>query len=57
MLIRLISLVILFYSINNGYFLHAENNTFIFPKDKPSVFKKIEVKNKIIKKKNYFTKS
>ncbi len=56
MLIRLISLVILFYSINNGYFLHAENNTFIFPKDKPSVFKKIEVKNKIIKKKTILPK-
>ena len=46
MLIRIISLVILFFVLNYTSFLYAENDTFIYPRDKPSVFKKIEAQNK-----------
>ena len=41
MLIRLISLAILLLLINTNYISLADEN-FILPKDKPSVFKKIE---------------
>ena len=51
MLIRLISLVILFLSLNLSLFLYAENNTFIYPKNKPSIFKSIENKKNISKNK------
>ena len=40
MLIRLISLVILFITLQNSVVISVENNDFIYPKNKPSVFKK-----------------
>ena len=46
MLIRIISLVILFNIINVKLIFSAENNVFIYPKDKPSIFKKNILKKK-----------
>ena len=40
MLIRLISLVILFIALQSSVVISVENNDFIYPKNKPSVFKK-----------------
>ena len=40
MLIRLISLVILFITLQNSAVISVESNDFIYPKNKPSVFKK-----------------
>ena len=44
MLIRIISLVFLLTFINYDFLLSGENNKFIFPKDKPSIFKKVDQK-------------
>ena len=44
MLNRLISLVFLLIFISQGFLLSEENKTFIFPQDKPSIFKKIDQK-------------
>ena len=41
MLIRIISLVILLTLANNKIVFSSENIDFIYPKNKPSVFKKI----------------
>ena len=46
MLIRIISLVILFNVINSGLLYSAENADFIYPKKKPSIFKKVLLKKK-----------
>ena len=43
MLIRLISLVFLFTFFNKGIVFSVENNDFIYPLDKPSVFKKAKI--------------
>ena len=49
--IHLISLVIfLFLATNNSLVFSAESKDFIYPKDKPSVFKKSILKTKNIKK-------
>ena len=42
MLYRLISLVVLFNVINFTSLFTADNINFIYPKNKPSVFKKIK---------------
>ena len=49
MLIRLISLVFLFTIANSKMAFSLENNEFIYPQKKPSIFKKIfpKQKNKI----------
>ena len=44
MLIRIISLVFLLTFINYDFLLSGEKDKFIFPKDKPSIFKKIDQK-------------
>ena len=46
MLIRIISLVILLNIINVKLLYSVENNEFIYPKDKPSIFKKNILKKK-----------
>ena len=56
MLIRIISLVVLFVAISIPTFINAENAQFIYPKKKPSVFKKINkkilpIKRPVIKEK------
>ena len=56
MLIRIISLVVLFVAISIPTFINAENTEFIYPKKKPSVFKKINkkilpIKRPVIKEK------
>jgi soluble lytic murein transglycosylase len=43
MLIRLISLVFLFTLFNTGIVFSVENNDFIYPLNKPSVFKKAKI--------------
>ena len=48
MLIRLISLVFLFSGLNFHAIIYAENNDFIYPKNKPSIFKKLPPKPSII---------
>ena len=55
MLIRIISLVFLFTALNLSTVLSDEKSQFIYPKDKPSVFKKID-KSNIVKKKNTLPK-
>ena len=51
MLIRIISLVILFVISNATLVSALENNDFIYPKNKPSIFKKKITKNKVIPQK------
>ena len=46
MLIRIISLVILLNIVNINLILSVENNEFIYPKEKPSIFKKNLLKKK-----------
>ena len=48
MLIRLISLVILFINLNISNAFNAENNNFIYPQKKPSVFNKLNLKKNIL---------
>jgi soluble lytic murein transglycosylase len=55
MLIRIISLVFLFTTLNLSTVLSDEKTEFVYPKDKPSVFKKINT-SKIVKKKNTLPK-
>ena len=55
MLIRIISLVFLFTTLNLSTVLSNEKMQFIYPKDKPSVFKKINT-SKIVKNKNTLPK-
>jgi len=43
--IRLISLVFLFVFFKTNYAFSEENINFIYPKEKPSIFKKIKVAN------------
>ncbi len=50
MLIRIISLVILFLLLNISVLFPLENNDFIYPKEKPSVFKKKVDKNNLTPK-------
>ena len=49
MLIRIISLVILLNISTVGVIFSAENNGFIYPKKKPSIFKKTITKEKLLK--------
>ena len=51
MLIRIISLVILFVISKVTLVSTMENNDFIYPKNKPSIFKKNITKNKVIPQK------
>ena len=44
MLIRIISLLVLFVAISISTTINAEDGYFIYPKKKPSVFKKINKK-------------
>ena len=55
MLIRIISLVFLFTTLNLSTVLSDEKTEFVYPKDKPSVFKKINT-SKIVKNKNTLPK-
>ena len=55
MLIRIISLVFLFTTLNLSTVLSDEKTQFVYPKDKPSVFKKINT-SKIVKKKILYLK-
>ncbi len=48
MLIRIISLVILFINLNISNAFNAENNNFIYPQKKPSVFNKLNLKKNIL---------
>ena len=49
MLIRIISLVILFNISTIGTIFSVENNGFVYPKEKPSIFKKVIIKKKLPK--------
>ena len=50
MLYRIISLVILFVTFHHSYLISVENNDFIYPKNKPSIFKKIPIKKPLLEK-------
>ena len=50
MLIRIISLVFLLTHLITVAVISAENNDFIYPLSKPSVFKKINLKDQLLKK-------
>ena len=55
MLIRIISLVFLLIYTTTSVVISAENNDFIYPLNKPSVFKKLDKKD-IISKEEIITK-
>ena len=56
MLIRLISLVILLLVLKMPFSFSLEENIFIYPKEKPSIFKNTPIK-KTLKKKRSFADS